>query len=70
MNTLKQMLINRALTKHTHIYPLNDSTDIKDGFTEMNGKLIFWYNAEKPDCDGKSTCVEMHPEIEKEVEKV
>ena len=61
MNTLKQMLIDKALSKHKEIFPCAGYEKVEDCFSTIGDKLVFWYNAYKENCNGKSTHIETCP---------
>jgi len=58
MNTLKKMLIDKAKGKHKEIFPCAGYEHVEDCFSIIGEKLVFWYNAYKEDCNGKSTHIE------------
>lgn len=44
MDEEKQKLIKKAKKKHKRIYPLGGQKDFDKCFTEVRGKLHFWFN--------------------------
>jgi len=54
--SIRTEMIDEAKRLHKHIYPLPHCKDIKESFTEMDDKLIFWFNIK-----GGSTKIIIHP---------
>ena len=46
MNELKEGMIRQALQKYERIYPCGNSGDFSECFTQMDDRLLFWFNTE------------------------
>lgn len=52
MENIKQKLIERAIERHSKIFPCGNRNTLSECFTIHGETLVFWYNTED-----NSTCV-------------
>lgn len=41
---LKKQLIKQAKKRHSKIYPCGKMTSLRECFTELEDRMLFWYN--------------------------
>ena len=46
MNELKERMIHQALQKFERIYPCAKSGNFADCFTQIDDRLLFWFNTD------------------------
>ena len=46
MNELKQQMIQKAVKKHSNIFPCSSCRTFEECFTVESNNVIFWYNTE------------------------